>query len=222
MDECTSSFIRKTQENCVVLGDIARISRAINVGDYERFLSDVYHDGFIKVLKGASISKWSYEYKGFYLNPKFDEFVSCGDMEVLNHPKLMMKRIGVYPNVCYDDSGIAGLDTIYTIRMTSEQYSPFYIMGLLNSKLIGYVFRKRVPLKGNVFPEFRIFDLNKQIPIKNASADEQKTIVDIVKQIISLKQKTPEFDIVALEQEIDRQVYALYNLTSEEIDMIEQ
>ena len=222
LDECTSSFIRKTQENCVVLGDIARISRAINVGDYERFLSDVYHDGFIKVLKGASISKWSYEYKGFYLNPKFDEFVSCGDMEVLNHPKLMMKRIGVYPNVCYDDSGIAGLDTIYTIRMTSEQYSPFYIMGLLNSKLIGYVFRKRVPLKGNVFPEFRIFDLNKQIPIKNASADEQKTIVDIVKQIISLKQKTPEFDIVALEQEIDRQVYALYNLTSEEIDMIEQ
>ena len=220
LDENTALFIKKTQENCVLLGDIARISRAFNVGDYERFLSDTYQDGFIKVLKGASISKWIYEYKGFFLKPDFGEFVSCGDIEVLNSPKLMMKRIGVYPNVCYDDSGIAGLDTIYTIRILSKDYSPLYVMGLLNSKLIGIIFRKRVPLKGNVFPEFRIFDLNKQIPIKKATASQQNPIISIVKQIVNIKQNAPLADVSSLEQEIDQKVYELYDLSPEEIAVV--
>ena len=220
LDENTALFIKKTQENCVLLGDIARISRAFNVGDYERFLSDTYQDGFIKVLKGASISKWIYEYKGLFLKPDFGEFVSCGDIEVLNSPKLMMKRIGVYPNVCYDDSGIAGLDTIYTIRILSKDYSPLYVMGLLNSKLIGIIFRKRVPLKGNVFPEFRIFDLNKQIPIKKATASQQNPIISIVKQIVNIKQNDPLADVSSFEREIDQKVYELYDLSPEEIAVI--
>lgn len=222
LDENTALFIKKTQENCILLGDIARISRAFNVGDYERFLSDTYQDGFIKVLKGASISKWIYEYKGLFLKPVFGEFVSCGDVEVLNSPKLMMKRIGVYPNVCYDDSGIAGLDTIYTIRILSKDYSPLYVMGLLNSKLIGIIFRKRVPLKGNVFPEFRIFDLNKQIPIKKATASQQNPIINIVKQIVKIKQNDPLADVSSFEREIDQKVYELYCLSPEEIAVVEQ
>lgn len=221
LDENTALFIKKTQENCVLLGDIARISRAFNVGDYERFLSDTYQDDFIKVIKGASISKWIYEYRGLFLKPDFGEFVSCGDIEVLNSPKLMMKRIGVYPNVCYDDSGIAGLDTIYTIRILSKDYSPLYVMGLLNSKLIGIIFRKRVPLKGNVFPEFRIFDLNKQIPIKKATASQQNPIINIVKQIVNIKQNDPLTDVSSFEREIDQKVYELYGLTDEEIKIIE-
>ena len=226
LNDEVAGFINKTSDNTVLLGDIARISRAMNVGDYAKFLVNgnefENNKNYIKVLKGGSIRKWYFEYKDFYLKKCFDKFVSRGDLEVLTKPKLMMKRIGKIPDVCYDDTGIAGLDTIYTIRILNEKFSPKYILGLLNSKLIGYVFRLRVPLKGDVFPEFRIFDLNKQIPIKNITLKQQQPIIDLTDQILSAKQSNPTADTSDLEQKIDGLVYKLYGLTDEEIAIIEQ
>ena len=216
LDETASMFIDKTQTNCMFLGDIARVSNGINTGNLSAYLYEEPGKGRIPVIKGASISKWKYEFQNKYLDNCFDEFVSCGDIETLSNEKLMMKRIGIYPNVCYDSSGMACLHTIHTIRITDKKFSPKYIMALLNSKLIGYIFRLRVPLKGNVFPEFRVFDLNKQIPIKIASAEVQAEIVNLVDMILDNKS-----DLEELEERINYHIYSLYNLTEDDISMVE-
>jgi hypothetical protein len=39
--------------------------------------------------------------------------------------------------------------------------------------------------------------------------------------VVAAKRKYPNFDTSALEREIDQQVYALYNLTPEEIAIVE-
>jgi len=198
----------------------------MNTGNLAKFIINgkQYEDneGYIKVLKGGSIHKWHFDFKNYFLKNSFNEFVSCGDLEVLSKPKLMMKRIGKYPDVCYDDTGIAGLHTIHTIRILNEAFSPKYILGLLNSKLIGHIFRLRVPLKGDVFPEFRVFDLNKQIPVKNISLTKQQQLIDLVNQILSAKKGNPAADTTEFEQEIDELVYELYGLTEEEIKIIEK
>lgn len=214
-------FINKTQENCVFIENIARVSNAINTGNLNKYIQYNDENNAIRVLKGASIKKWNYEYQGLYLKNHFNEFVSCGDIEVLSKPKLMMKRIGKYPEVCYDDTGISAFHTVHTIRITDERYSPFYIMALLNSKLIGAIFRMRVPLKGDVFPEFRVFDLNKQIPIKTISISQQQPIITLVNQILEAKQENPQADTAEWENEIDQLVYQLYGLTDEEIAIVE-
>jgi hypothetical protein len=220
-----TKFMNKTSYNTIPLGEIARVSRAMNVGDYSKYLvnGDEYKgkSNYIKVLKGGSINKWGYTFNNFYLLKCFDKFVSCGDLEVLNKPKLMMKRIGKIPNVCYDDSGIAGVDTIYTIRILSDSFSPLFVLALLNSTLIGHIFRLRVPLKGDVFPEFRIFDLNKQIPIKNIALYEQQPLINLVNQILLIKKENPSANVSDIENQIDKLVYELYGLTDDEIRIIE-
>ena len=95
-------------------------------------------------------------------------------------------------------------------------------MGLINSFLIGKIFRMRVPLKGDVFPEFRVFDLNLQIPIKDVSKSDQQPIVDIVDEILRLKGNDATADVTILEKELDKLVYQLYELTPDEIEQIEQ
>ena len=216
LDEAAAMFIDKTQKDCLPLGDIARISNGINTGNLSAFLYEEAGNGRIPVIKGASISKWKYEFQNKYLDNSFEKFVSCGDTETLTNEKLMMKRIGVYPNVCYDSTGMACLHTIHTIRITDKRFSPKYVMALLNSKLIGYVFRLRVPLKGNVFPEFRVFDLNKQIPIKLASSEIQEEIVNIVDMILDNNGNYEE-----LENSLNNCIYSLYNLSEDEIIMVE-
>ncbi len=222
LDEATDNFIKKTAENCVMLGSIAQVANGINTGDLSNFLLSEPSGDCFPVMKGASIEKWVYQYKNLYLRNKMDDFVSCGDLNTLKPiEKLIMKRIGIVPNVAYDSTGIACLHTIHTIRVHDKDFSTKYVMALMNSKLMGKVFRMRVPLKGDVFPEFRVFDLNQQIPIKIASSSQQQPIIDLVDTILAKKKADPAADTSAEERAIDKLVYSLYGLTEDEINLVE-
>ena len=61
----------------------------------------------------------------------------------------------------------------------------------------------------------------RRFPIKSASAAAQRKIADRVERIQAAKQRNGEADTNALEREIDQLVYALYDLTPEEIDLVE-
>ncbi len=61
----------------------------------------------------------------------------------------------------------------------------------------------------------------KNLPIIKIGEKEQQPFIDKVDQILSLKKDNPEVDTSALEKEIDFMVYALYGLTQEEIEIVE-
>jgi hypothetical protein len=50
---------------------------------------------------------------------------------------------------------------------------------------------------------------------------EQKPIIKLVDKILEAKKENPEVDTSAWEKEIDQLVYKLYNLTEEEIKIVE-
>lgn len=58
-----------------------------------------------------------------------------------------------------------------------------------------------------------------RIPIKNK--DLVNSVETLVNQILSAKKSNPQSDTSAEEQEIDQLVYKLYNLTPEEIAIVE-
>jgi adenine-specific DNA-methyltransferase len=60
-----------------------------------------------------------------------------------------------------------------------------------------------------------------EIPIKRISANQQKPFVVLVDRILAAKQRDAKADTSALQREIDRLVYALYDLTPEEIQIVE-
>jgi len=48
-----------------------------------------------------------------------------------------------------------------------------------------------------------------------------QSFITLVDQILTAKQKDPDTDTSALESQIDQMVYKLYNLTPEEIAIVE-
>ena len=94
-------------------------------------------------------------------------------------------------------------------------YNPFYILAIINSQVIDWYFRKT-----STNNHVNIYELE-QLPIPNATSEQQQPIIEIIDQIIQKKQSNPTADITSLEREIDRLVYILYNLTNEEIAVIE-
>lgn len=59
------------------------------------------------------------------------------------------------------------------------------------------------------------------IPIPEATAEQQKPIIDLVDKILSAKQADSSADTSKEEAEIDRLVYALYALTGDDVKIIE-
>lgn len=74
--------------------------------------------------------------------------------------------------------------------------------------------------KGNIL-ELYAKPLN-DIPIKEASANIKKQLIDLVNIILDLKKESLDAYTLDLERRIDRIVYDIYDLTEAEIKLIEQ
>jgi hypothetical protein len=88
-------------------------------------------------------------------------------------------------------------------------------LGLLNSKLLNFVFKCR-STSSNV-NGYEVDDL--PIP-KNIDETIQKDIEKLVDKILTAKKKAPKADTSELESKIDQMVYKLYDLTPEEIEIV--
>ncbi|ETD25179.1 hypothetical protein [Helicobacter macacae] len=74
-----------------------------------------------------------------------------------------------------------------------------------------------------MFPEIQTY-LYEQLPIPKLNTKNQKIadkIVNLVDKILELKAKDSQSDTTTLESQIDKLVYQLYDLDSNEIKIIE-
>ena len=101
----------------------------------------------------------------------------------------------------------------------SSELSYKYLLALLNSSLMDFLYHDLVNENNRIFPEVKPIQLFK-LPIKVASIENQKLISEKVKAIIISKQNNT--DASQLEAEVDAMVYALYGLTDDEIKLIER
>jgi hypothetical protein len=62
----------------------------------------------------------------------------------------------------------------------------------------------------------------KEFPIPMVAPEQQAEIITIVDHILAVKGAGPDANTTESEKEIDKWVYALYNLTQEEIAMVEE
>jgi len=100
-----------------------------------------------------------------------------------------------------------------------------YICGLLNSSPVTYFFKNWYAGGGLGEEGYRYkkaFLKNLPIPpITSSNEPIVKQIEALVDKILAAKQQNPQTDTSGWEKEIDRLVYQLYDLTEEEIEIIE-
>jgi adenine-specific DNA-methyltransferase len=130
-------------------------------------------------------------------------------------PKILYQEISTFHAFAWDDSGYFTNNKCFLIPGASlfllgvlNVPSSWWFIGNLVTKLNGGAFEMRAPCLA-------------QVPIPAATPAQQKEIEALVEQILALKKEDPSVDVSALEAEIDQLVYKLYDLTPEEIDIVE-
>ena len=113
------------------------------------------------------------------------------------------------------------LNNVYNIGQINQYYDIKYILGLLNSRLMNYLYQNISQEKGRLFAEVKKVYLEK-LPIINADASQQKIISLLVDKILHAKEFGDDESMQDIEKEIDQLVYQLYGLTEEEIKIVEE
>ena len=152
--------------------------------------------------------------------------------EYYNLPKLFCSRRNSINEFSYDEGfKYLSFSNMTVIFDTNEDYDLKYILALLNSKLLTFRYKSIGKQTGNGIYEYFPNGISK-FPIPKIPLDEQKQFVVLADKIMDLINKlktcnTPQeeklikIQIDKVDEQINKKVYELYNLSKEEISIIE-
>ena len=174
-------------------------------------------------LEGKDVCRYELKWSGTYL--KYGEHLAAPrTFDIFSGKKIIIREItGKYPQsiIATYTEGIYlfNMSNIAIVENEKSTVSLKYILAILNSRLMSHYFVNNTAKSvRQLFPKLILEDLRK-FPVKNISAKEQKPFIDLVDKVISQKQQGK--DTTDNEKKIDELVYTLYNLTAEEIAIIE-
>ncbi len=139
-------------------------------------------------------------------------------------PKILIRRIISRQDrlsVTYCEEKIVFKKDINPFIPIDKNFDCYFLTGIIASKLISFIYlnSSSIATKDD-FRQTTLSELRK-LPIPNIDINKQKPISDIVKEILRLKSESSNSDTTNLENQIDQLVYQLYELTEEEIKIIE-
>ncbi|RVZ82666.1 class I SAM-dependent DNA methyltransferase [Helicobacter pylori] len=151
---------------------------------------------------------------------------NCAYLEDFEKEKIVYGEIVQEPRF-YLDNGECELGYFYaeatSFILTGEHLH--YLLGMLHSKLITFAFKTFYAGGGLGESGYRYKKaFIERLPIPKITEKNQELadkITDGAEAILALKEKDPKANTQKLEKEIDALVYQLYNLTDEEIKIIE-
>ena len=140
--------------------------------------------------------------------------------EKIEKPKIVYNETSKELHAFIDKENLFLNKTCFMILSDSKEF----LIGILLSKVFDYYYRLEFPSWGDPWSGGRVQfrrDRMEAVPISNASPDQKAKIANIAEQILDLKAGTPDADVSGLEAKIDQLVYQLYDLTDDEIALIE-
>jgi len=134
--------------------------------------------------------------------------------------KLIVRQTSDRIIATFIESGFIMRDNTHIILAENERFSLKYLLGILNSKLIDFIYASNNPEQGEPFAQVKKFHLE-MLPFYPISEHKQIPFIKVVDQILDEKTSGLNADTATLEEELDKLIYQLYELTEEEIKIVE-
>jgi type I restriction-modification system DNA methylase subunit len=230
-------ILRKMNSKAKPLSNYCGAYFGIQTFDRAKYVSTKQKNKNYKpVIDGGNIER-------YYLKPptEFVYFVpeaikSGGQEKHYLQDRICIRQIGKFPIATFVKSGIFALNTVYNVYLTSPTNLKF-ILGIINSKICTFFWQKINYDAKTTFPKIKkeailsipIPNIDFENPTEKRAHDE---IVKFVEMLLELNKRLHKATlpsdirqlqarIQAAERQLDQLVYRLYDLTSEEIKLID-
>ena len=145
----------------------------------------------------------------------FWELRSCIYWQEFEQSKIIYPDIAVRCEFAFDSNNFLLDCTLFLIPSDSK-----YLLGVLNSSISKFFIDQICPAIRGDFKRFKSIYVS-QIPIVNANKPQRTAIEKIVQKCLTAKKGDRHTDTSELEKAIDRLVYKLYQLTYDEVKIID-
>jgi hypothetical protein len=238
---------RRLEAENAPLGKVAKVNFGKQLRDRAIYTRDVIRVASLNSLPrsyrpcygGKDVSRYSLTWgKLACLDSDAARRGGCWDPEAQNaSKKLLTRQIGQFPAFALDERGFQCLNALFMVNVLEGGLDPFYLLGILNSRLLRLFWMENYYDRRRTFPKIKGTYL-KKLPIHRLAPGDSLNmakhdrLVSLVNSMIGLKEERtaakPEApktvvhrQIEATDAEIDRLVYDLYGLTGEEIALVE-
>ncbi len=149
------------------------------------------------------------------------ELRKCAYYEEFEKEKVVWGNISYNSEFCFVEGGI--FINAPANLITSENTSTKYLVSLMNSKIFDWQFKQVGIFLGHAYEwKKQYVELVKIPPITPANKPMVLQIEELVDKILAAKSQNPQAATSELEREIDSLVYKLYDLTEEEVRIVEK
>lgn len=218
----SSRIVTKMELSATLINEVARVNFGMQLRDRKEYPLDVttdetkltqYHK---RCYTGKDIvpfgviteNRWCYFNREAKCGGCWDEIVQ------LSNPKLLIRQIGEYPIVGIDNKGYPLLNTGFIISCFNN-VDIYFLLGLLNSKIIKFYWLQKFADNRKQFPKIKGGYLEK-IPFQRNEQIEER-IKLLTQKIVESIEKSDD----VLQNELNHSCYELYGLTDEEIAVVE-
>jgi adenine-specific DNA-methyltransferase len=232
-----ASNILKLTKSCKNLEEIAKITQGtkpFQIGKgipkqtektlkEKPFIKDYKADKTFKpLLRGSLMNRYSNIWnENYYISfgdwlaePRYS---ACYDVS----KKIITRQTGSDLISTIDYEKFIVRDNLYTIISKNAEYIEEYLLGLLNSKFLNWYYQNIINNEvGEALAQVKRGHLC-ILPVAFPKELFSKKIIKIVSQILKAKKKNSAADTSALEKEIDLMVYKLYDLTYDEVKIVD-
>lgn len=221
------------------LGAYADAYFGIQTFDRETYVSETRDFQVSKpTIDGSDFSRYTKPSRSAWVDFSPDAIKSGGKQSIYDCDRIVVRQIGMTPIATFCPGGLFTLNTIYNVYLThSSPPNLLYFLGVLSSGLMAWFWRKSFSDGKKTFPKIKKRQLL-GIPIRPidftnaADVGAHDKMVGLVERMLKLHEdrageKNPdtlrriEADIAATDRRIDRLVYDLYDLTADEIALVE-
>jgi adenine-specific DNA-methyltransferase len=217
----SNALIERMFDGSVSLSTMCNINQAIALkGNKSLSLHNEYKKGYYKLLDGRNINKYGINWGGVFLDYDLERIHSCKRKDIFEcEEKLLFRRVSSNLIFAYDNEQHYALNTIVVVTLKNkEEHNIKYLLALLNSKLMNYIYANKFKSTKKVFSEIQARSVG-ELPIKLSPTISQ--YIEAVDSILEKRNNNIRSDISDLELKIDKMVYDLYGLTSKEIEIVE-
>ncbi len=169
IDKTLLALLDKICQNTTPLKSIMQTKRGAEYG--KKFIKG-FKNG-MKILLGEDIKAYIIKWNETFVDTSLKDIQRLSgffDSENL----IYLRRVDNRLSACMSSEKFAFTKNIYGIKITNSKYSSKFILGLLNSNLLNFYYRKKFTLKKEtVFPEIQTY-LYEQLPISEINSQNSK------------------------------------------------
>lgn len=185
-------LIKRVSKNTIPLKEIINFNQGIITGGNSKYLTTEKSEITEKLLTGSDFNRYLLNNTNQLIIYDTKELHRPRKREIFEaNEKILLRQTGAYPICMIDNEKYFTLDTVHNGLLINDKFDIKFILSILNSSLLRFLYESQINEGGKVFAQVKIIYID-PLPIKKISIIEQKPFIEKVDLMLSLNKELIE------------------------------